>query len=247
MACFSGADSGLTVGQPVDEEPVALVGGHAAGAGVRLGDVAPPPRARPCRCGSSPARPRGRAARPAPWTHGLLGRRRSPRRSRAARRACGPRSSAHLLRVPLRGTCAGTRHDECQFTASGRRPSRPDPRGPHDRTVPTTSRRARRARTAITITLIIVSARSVRRRSAPTPAPRPWPLSACRDRARGRAARGRLGRAPRRAGRRPDDRDRQGWSRAETTTPACDGMSARHVRSAWVRPGREGVALRSPT
>ena len=40
MARRSAADSGLTCGQPVDEQPVALVGGHPAGAGVRLGDVA---------------------------------------------------------------------------------------------------------------------------------------------------------------------------------------------------------------
>jgi hypothetical protein len=40
IARFSAGDSGLTVRQPVDEQPVALVGGHPAGAGVRLGDVA---------------------------------------------------------------------------------------------------------------------------------------------------------------------------------------------------------------
>ena len=45
--------------EPVDEQAVALVGGHPPGAGVRLRRSAPPPRARPCRCGRSRARRRG--------------------------------------------------------------------------------------------------------------------------------------------------------------------------------------------
>ena len=40
MARRSGEDSGLTPGELVDEEAVALVGGDAPGAGVRLGDEA---------------------------------------------------------------------------------------------------------------------------------------------------------------------------------------------------------------
>ena len=44
----------LDRGQLVDEQPVALVGGHPAGAGVRLARCSPPPPARPCRCGRSP-------------------------------------------------------------------------------------------------------------------------------------------------------------------------------------------------
>ena len=58
------------------------------------GRCSPRPRARPCRCGSWRARRRGCAARPAPWTRPARGWTRSPRRSRAARRACGPPARA---------------------------------------------------------------------------------------------------------------------------------------------------------
>ena len=84
----------LDRGEPVDEQPVALVGRDPAGAGVRLGDVA-----LVLERGHVVA-DRGRrdaevvpldqrlGARPAP------GWRRSPRRWRAARRACGPPARA---------------------------------------------------------------------------------------------------------------------------------------------------------
>ena len=84
----------LDGGEPVDEQPVALVGGDPPGAGVRLGDVA-----LVLERGHVVADRRRRdaqvvpldqrlGARPAPgWT-------RSPRRWRAAPRACGPRARA---------------------------------------------------------------------------------------------------------------------------------------------------------
>ena len=40
MACRSAGRHRLERGQPVDEQPVAGVGGHPTGAGVRLGDQA---------------------------------------------------------------------------------------------------------------------------------------------------------------------------------------------------------------
>ena len=113
----------LDRGQPVDEQPVALVGGHPPGAGVRLGDVALVLQHRHVvadrRRRDAQVVPLDQrlGARPAP------GSPRSPRRSRGARRACGPRARAPPLaggRPLLALTTA-----ECQCT-----PNRADWRGP---------------------------------------------------------------------------------------------------------------------
>ena len=79
----------LDLRQPVDEQAVALVGGHPARAGVRLGDVARPPPARPCRCARWRWRRRGCAARRSSSSRRAPAWPRSRRRSRA-----GPRSGA---------------------------------------------------------------------------------------------------------------------------------------------------------
>ncbi len=94
MARRSAGRQRLDLREPVDEQPVALVGGDPAGAGVRLGDDSPPPPAPPCRCGSWPGRRPGGAARRAPWSRPARGCARSPRRWRAAPRACGRRAWA---------------------------------------------------------------------------------------------------------------------------------------------------------
>ncbi len=77
--------------QPVDEQPVALVGGDPARAGVRLGDE---PlllqRGHVVAHGGRGSRRAG-AGRRGPWSRPAPGWRRSPRRWRGARRACGPR------------------------------------------------------------------------------------------------------------------------------------------------------------
>ena len=83
----------LDRGQPVDEEPVALVGRHPAGAGVRLGDVA-----LVLQRGHVVADGGRRDAEAVPLDERLGARpaprwRRSPRRSRAARRAAAPPAS----------------------------------------------------------------------------------------------------------------------------------------------------------
>ena len=88
----------LDPGEPVDEQPVALVGGHPAGAGVRLADVALLLQHGHVVADRGRARRRAGAARPGPCCRPAPGWRRSPRRSRAARRACGRRAPCRTSR-----------------------------------------------------------------------------------------------------------------------------------------------------
>ena len=102
----------LERGEPVDEEPVALVGGHPAGAGVRLGDEPLLLQRRHVVADGGRARRRGRAARRGPWTRPAPRWPRSPPRWRGARRAGVPPASSSSSSRPSR---SGTRRShECQ-------------------------------------------------------------------------------------------------------------------------------------
>ena len=88
------------------------------------GRCSPRPRARPCRCGSWPARRPGCAARRAPSSPPAPASTRSPRRWRAARRACGPRARTPPARrspvgQPVRAATLALWRPECQCTTSG--------------------------------------------------------------------------------------------------------------------------------
>ena len=114
IARLSAALQRLDLAEPVDEQPVALVGGDPAGAGVRLGDEPLLLQRGHVVADGRRARRRAGAGRPAPWSRPAPGWRRSPRRSRAARRACGPRPSTPPRRSAAAGTRLALSRSECQ-------------------------------------------------------------------------------------------------------------------------------------